>query len=231
MSHTSATAGREAQSQSSYPRLYRAMGEEIDRLASELDRAHAQIARSNLFAQESQTRAEEAERRAEKAERRAEKDKRELFNMMYHMLHILDEEFADVLRLPHETTSACKKRVLKLGEPSDLRDDAIPRLAPDSSPLPEIPAASTTPAVSDAPQTETESFRGHWPGAEPVEVQSAVRDRDVHSPSAGTTGNSSQGEEQPLDAIPAHVATRKRSTGIPTAMSQTRGKYWPRGRI
>ena len=66
MSQTSATAGREAQSQSSNPRLYQAMGEEIDRLTSELEGAHAQAARSR---QEWQTRIEEAEQRAEEAER------------------------------------------------------------------------------------------------------------------------------------------------------------------
>ena len=62
MSQTSATAGREAQSQSSNPRLYQAMGEEIDRLRSELEGANAREARSRLSAQEWQTRAEEAER-------------------------------------------------------------------------------------------------------------------------------------------------------------------------
>ena len=69
MSQTSATPGREAQSQSSNPGFFRATGEEIDRLTSELERAHAQEARSRLSAQEWQTRAEEAEHRAEEAER------------------------------------------------------------------------------------------------------------------------------------------------------------------
>ena len=78
MSQTSATPGREAQSQSSNPGFYRAVGEEIDRLTSELERAHAQEARSRLSAQEWQTRAEEAEHRAEEAEHRAEEAEREL---------------------------------------------------------------------------------------------------------------------------------------------------------
>ena len=69
MSQTSATPGREAQSQSSNSGFDRAMGEEIDRLTSELERAHAQEARSRLSAQEWQTRAEDAEQRAEEAER------------------------------------------------------------------------------------------------------------------------------------------------------------------
>lgn len=78
MSQTSATPGREAQSQFPNPVLYRAMGEEIDRLTSELVRAHAQEARSRLSAQEWQTRAEGAEQRAEEAEQRAEEAEREL---------------------------------------------------------------------------------------------------------------------------------------------------------
>ena len=69
MSQTSSTPGREAQSQSSNPTIYRAMGEEIDRLTNELEKAHAREARlredfeaHRESAQQWQTRAEEAER-------------------------------------------------------------------------------------------------------------------------------------------------------------------------
>ena len=69
MSQTSSTPGREAQSQSSNPTIYRAMGEEIDRLINELENAHAREARlredfeaHRESAQQWQTRAEEAER-------------------------------------------------------------------------------------------------------------------------------------------------------------------------
>ncbi len=132
---------------------------------------------------------------------------------------------------PHETTSAVKERALKLGGPSNLPKYVSPRLLPHSSPLPEIPAASTTSAVPESSQTETQSFRGQWPGAEPAEAQPADRNREVNSLTIEMTGNSDQDDEQTPDTNITYVAASKRPKGIPAAVSRTRGKYWPRGRI
>ena len=159
-------------------------------------------------------------------------------------------------RVPHETTGAVKAPVLKLDEPSSLREDAIPRgepksplrpnlalrrvqmpprpmlkLSARSSQLPDIPAASTTPAVPETLQTETESLGVHQPGAEPAGAQPTDGNCEVNSLSPRTTGDSDEDEEQLPDTISTSGAARTRSNGIPAAASQARGKYWPRGRI
>ena len=159
-------------------------------------------------------------------------------------------------RSSHEATSAVEAPVLKLDEPSNLRGNATPHggeehssparrksgltlvspsakptLVARSSRLPDIPAASTTSAVADPPQTETESFRDLRPGAEPAGAQPKDGSREVNSTSAGATSNLTLDEEQAPDTVLTSVAAKERSKGIPAATSQTRGKYWPRGRI
>ena len=69
MSGSSSTPGREAQFQPSNPRIYRAMGEEIDRLTTELERAHAREARLREDFEAQRTAARQWQSRAEGAER------------------------------------------------------------------------------------------------------------------------------------------------------------------
>ncbi|KAK0514223.1 hypothetical protein JMJ35_002840 [Cladonia borealis] len=69
MSGASSTPGREAQFQSSSPRISRAMGEEIDRLTTELERAHAREARLREDLEAQRTAARQWQSRAEEAER------------------------------------------------------------------------------------------------------------------------------------------------------------------
>ena len=123
-------------------------------------------------------------------------------------------------RSPHKTTSAVKEPVLKLGGPSSHPNYVSPRLLPHSSPLPKIPAASTTSAIPEPLQTETQNSRGQWPGAEPAEAQPANRNHEVNSLSARTTDDSDQDEDQTPTTNFTYVAAPR-----------TRGKYWPRGRI
>ena len=147
MSQTSATPGREAQSQSSNPGFYRAVGEEIDR---ELERAHAQEARSRLSAQEWQTRAEEAEHRAEEAERELSRIQDSLAE--FNVWRDMGQAYANVTgqsqdvnpagqgeREAHSRTLGPEQDIIVIGDPLQ-----IPR---NPSNILGTPIASTTPLL------------------------------------------------------------------------------------
>ena len=188
MSQTSATPGREAQSQSSNPGFYRAVGEEIDR---ELERAHAQEARSRFSAQEWQTRAEEAEHRAEEAEHRAEEAERELSRIQdslaeFNVWRDMGQAYANVTgqsqdlnpagqgeREAHSRTLGPEQDIIVTGDPLQIpgnpSNTSGTPMASTAPPLekPATPAQaivkSTWQEEGVAPRTGMKNFFATWP--------------------------------------------------------------------